>query len=95
MPTVTQMDLAYEMLSEPMKAFLEGLTAIHDGALPWVPIQLGWPWVMIADLPVFLQIGWNLLLFFSFGLIHSLLAQPIAHRALEGRKTTGKVLLIP
>lgn len=30
------MHLAYEMLSAPMKAFLEGLTAIHDGAVPWV-----------------------------------------------------------
>ena len=30
------MHLAYEMLSEPMKAMLEGLTAIHDGAIPWV-----------------------------------------------------------
>ena len=30
------MHLAYEMLSEPMKAFLDGLTAVHDGAIPWV-----------------------------------------------------------
>ncbi len=30
------MYLAYEMLSEPMKAFLAGLTAVHDGALPYV-----------------------------------------------------------
>ncbi|HEY1879265.1 MAG TPA: TauD/TfdA family dioxygenase [Caulobacteraceae bacterium] len=30
------MYLAYEMLSSPMKAFLEPLTAIHDGAIPWV-----------------------------------------------------------
>jgi taurine dioxygenase len=30
------MHLAYEMLSAPMKAFLEPLTAIHDGAIPWV-----------------------------------------------------------
>ncbi|MEW6598766.1 MAG: TauD/TfdA family dioxygenase [Pseudomonadota bacterium] len=30
------MHLAYEMLSEPMKTFLQGLTATHDGALPWV-----------------------------------------------------------
>ncbi len=30
------MHLAYEMLSEPMKAFLAPLTAIHDGAIPWV-----------------------------------------------------------
>jgi alpha-ketoglutarate-dependent taurine dioxygenase len=30
------MYLAYEMLSEPMKALLEGLTAIHDGAIPYV-----------------------------------------------------------
>ena len=30
------MYLAYEMLSAPMKAFLEPLTAIHDGAIPWV-----------------------------------------------------------
>jgi taurine dioxygenase len=29
------MYLAYELLSEPMKAFLEGLTAIHDGAIPY------------------------------------------------------------
>ena len=30
------MYLAYEMLSEPMRAFLEGLAAVHDGALPYV-----------------------------------------------------------
>jgi len=29
------MYLAYEFLSDALKAFLEGLTAIHDGALPW------------------------------------------------------------
>ncbi|MBL8554556.1 MAG: TauD/TfdA family dioxygenase [Phenylobacterium sp.] len=30
------MHLAYEMLSAPMRAFLETLTAVHDGAIPWV-----------------------------------------------------------
>ena len=30
------MYLAYEMLSQPMKAFLDPLTAVHDGALPYV-----------------------------------------------------------
>jgi taurine dioxygenase len=30
------MYLAYEMLSVPMQRFLEGLTAVHDGALPYV-----------------------------------------------------------
>jgi taurine dioxygenase len=30
------MYLAYEMLSAPMQRFLEGLTAVHDGALPYV-----------------------------------------------------------
>jgi taurine dioxygenase len=30
------MYLAYELLSDPMKRFLDGLTAIHDGALPYV-----------------------------------------------------------
>ncbi len=30
------MALAYELLSEPMKAFLGGLCAVHDGALPYV-----------------------------------------------------------
>ncbi len=29
------MYMAYELLSDPMKAFLEGLTAIHDGAGPY------------------------------------------------------------
>ncbi|MEU6171900.1 TauD/TfdA family dioxygenase [Streptantibioticus parmotrematis] len=29
------MHLAYDMLSPAMKTFLEGLTAVHDGALPW------------------------------------------------------------
>ncbi|AXG76573.1 TauD/TfdA dioxygenase family protein [Streptomyces paludis] len=29
------MHLAYELLSPPMKAFLEGMTAVHDGLLPW------------------------------------------------------------
>ena len=30
------MYLAYEMLSAPVQAFLEGLTAVHDGAIPYV-----------------------------------------------------------
>jgi taurine dioxygenase len=30
------MALAYELLSEPMQRFLEGLSAVHDGALPYV-----------------------------------------------------------
>ena len=30
------MYLAYEMLSEPVKAFLSGLTAVHDGAIPYI-----------------------------------------------------------
>ena len=30
------MYMAYEMLSPPMQAFLEGLTAVHDGALPYI-----------------------------------------------------------
>ncbi len=30
------MALAYELLSDPMKKFLSGLTAVHDGALPYV-----------------------------------------------------------
>jgi len=30
------MHLAYEMLSAPMKALLDGLTAVHDGSIPWV-----------------------------------------------------------
>lgn len=30
------MYLAYDMLSEPMQQMLEGLTAVHDGAIPYV-----------------------------------------------------------
>ena len=30
------MYLAYELLSAPMRRFLDGLTAVHDGALPYV-----------------------------------------------------------
>ncbi|HWA62786.1 MAG TPA: TauD/TfdA family dioxygenase [Caulobacteraceae bacterium] len=30
------MHLAYDMLSDAMKAFLDPLTAVHDGAIPWV-----------------------------------------------------------
>ena len=30
------MYMAFEMLSPPMRAFLEGLTAVHDGALPYI-----------------------------------------------------------
>lgn len=29
------MHLAYELLSPPMRTFLDGLTAIHDGLIPW------------------------------------------------------------
>jgi taurine dioxygenase len=30
------MYLAYELLSDPLKQFLDGLTAVHDGAIPYV-----------------------------------------------------------
>jgi taurine dioxygenase len=30
------MYLAYQLLSEPLRGFLEGLSAVHDGALPYV-----------------------------------------------------------
>ena len=30
------MYLAYELLSEPMRQFLDGLTAVHDGAIPYI-----------------------------------------------------------
>ena len=30
------MYLAYELLSEPIRAFLDGLEAVHDGALPYI-----------------------------------------------------------
>ena len=30
------MYLAYELLSEPMRGFLDGLTAVHDGAIPYI-----------------------------------------------------------
>jgi taurine dioxygenase len=29
------MSLAYQLLSAPARAFIEGLTAVHDGAKPW------------------------------------------------------------
>lgn len=32
------MCLAYELLSEPMRAFVESLTAVHDGAIPWTTL---------------------------------------------------------
>lgn len=43
------MCMAYEMLSPPMKTFLEGLSAVHDGAMPYIgnyrstPPQGGYP----------------------------------------------------
>ncbi len=30
------MALAYDLLSEPLQGFLDGLTAVHDGAIPYV-----------------------------------------------------------
>ena len=36
MTLYADMYLAYELLSEPMKQFLSGLEAIHDGGLPYV-----------------------------------------------------------
>ena len=30
------MHLAYELLSAPMQSFLEGLTAVHDGGMPYI-----------------------------------------------------------
>ncbi|MCW8098403.1 TauD/TfdA family dioxygenase [Streptomyces tauricus] len=32
------MHLAYDMLSPAMKTFLDGLTAVHDGARPWLTL---------------------------------------------------------
>ena len=32
------MYLAYDMLSPALKSFLDGLTAIHDGAIPWTSV---------------------------------------------------------
>lgn len=32
------MYLAYEMLSPTLRTFLDGLTAIHDGAIPWTSV---------------------------------------------------------
>lgn len=33
------MHLAYELLSPPMREFLDGLTAVHDGLIPWQGYQ--------------------------------------------------------
>lgn len=33
------MHLAYEMLSEPVRRMLDGLTAVHDGLIPWMGYQ--------------------------------------------------------
>jgi protein-S-isoprenylcysteine O-methyltransferase Ste14 len=51
-------------------------------ALPWVPQQLDWPWVWLGGWEPSTRGVWNLALVLVFGLVHSGLAQPAAHRAL-------------
>jgi hypothetical protein len=52
----------------------------RNASLPWVSLQMGWPWVSIQDLPIPVLATWDLLLFFIFGFLHSLTAQPFIHK---------------
>ena len=57
----------------------------RNSSLPWVPQQLGWPWVYLtaaADSPWVASL-WNMALFLGFGVLHSSLAQEPARRALR------------
>lgn len=46
----------------------------RGGTLPWLPASFGWPWLFV-DGTLFDQMAWNVGLIFSFGLLHTLMAQ--------------------
>lgn len=51
--------------------------------LPWLPLELAWPWVDLAEWPLLARIAWDVALFIAFGAVHSALAQPRAHAGLR------------
>ncbi len=55
----------------------------RNASLPWLPIELGWPWFVMTEESPWLRATWNFGLVLAFGGIHSVLAQPAAHRVLE------------
>ena len=55
----------------------------RNAALPFLPIELGWPWIRLAPDSLALLIAWNCGLIAAFGFIHSALAQRPAQRALS------------
>jgi protein-S-isoprenylcysteine O-methyltransferase Ste14 len=52
----------------------------RNASLPWLGAELGWPWAFFPDWGLPVMLAWNVGLFFAFGLFHSALAQPSAHR---------------
>lgn len=43
-------------------------------SLPWLPVELGWPWIHFQSDSLIVQLIWNTFLFLTFGLLHSILA---------------------
>lgn len=52
-------------------------------ALPYLPIELGWPWVSLTDAGIAQRVAWNAGLFLAFGVLHSTLAQHRAQQAVS------------
>ena len=47
----------------------------RNASLPWVGVQLNWPWIALQSWPVAALAAWDCALFLAFGLLHSLTAQ--------------------
>jgi protein-S-isoprenylcysteine O-methyltransferase Ste14 len=51
-------------------------------SLPRLPIEWGWPWIDWLGASLAWRALWDAALILAFGLVHSALAQPVAHRVL-------------
>jgi len=65
-----------------LPSFLFFVWIERNAALPFLPVELGWPWIRLETEPLALLIAWNFGLIAAFGFVHSALAQRPAQRAL-------------